>query len=675
MSDKDRRKLLEPQPVHRGWGILGSVCVGGTLLFVTLTGLVVWLGPFSVTSQMAILFHTLAGLSLLIPFTLWQLRHWRANRIAPRSASKVSAYVGFWILAANFISGLVITYQAMFGLTSSHFWTGVHRWTGILVFPLLVFHVFPRRALAGELEHEALVTTRRHYGFARRSMWMWSLGSAALLFAALIGASAFYRSASIADYTPPASFRAAPGANPFAPSNARTESRRPVPAGSISDSRACGAPGCHTAVYEEWRASAHRWSEEDQFFQAVRTATTEVQGIYATEKCGGCHAPVSMLSGYKDPTLGSATSGYREGDSCAVCHAVRQVDERGIGSYVLGIPKGYLYDHNQGCCAAFINHFVIRVYPGQHDQDYNLKIARDAGSCAPCHKEYDKVGKYPGLLEVETQYDDWKSHKWNTDRDRTRRLRCQQCHMYLERAGARSLADPYDLAVGLGLEYHNHRFAAANQHMPLALGSPGAEQQTRDVNQWLTGKTEISEIQKVWPHGSIIPIKIEALTSVRAGAALGVRVVLTNNKAGHSFPTGPLNIVRVWIELEVYDKAGKKVFHSGELDRENHIEAGSYILRPIALTESGHSILTPDIWHPQGPQFRPAINPGESESFEYRFPVPKTVSGPLLVRARLRYRKANQFFMNEVYDPDHREAPVTDLSSASEQTAVVGALP
>jgi hypothetical protein len=281
------------------------------------------------------------------------------------------------------------------------------------------------------------------------------------------------------------------------------------------------------------------------------------------------------------------------------------------------------------------------------------------------------VGKYPGLLEVETQYDDWKSHKWNTDRDPTRRLRCQQCHMYLERAAARSLADPYDLAVGLGVEYHNHRFAAANQYMPLALGSPGADEQTREVNQWLRGKTDIPEIQKVWPPGAIIPIQIEAPSSVRVGSALHVRVVLTNIKVGHSFPTGPLNIVRVWIELEVYDSAGKKVYHSGELDAENHVEAGSYILRPTALTKSGHAILTPDIWHPLGPQFRPAINPGESASFDYRSPVPRTVPGPLVARARLRYRKANQYFMNEVYDPEHREASVTDLCSASVEVAVI----
>jgi len=59
-----------------------------------------------------------------------------------------------------------------------------------------------------------------------------------------------------------------------------------------------------------------------------------------------------------------------------------------------------------------------------------------------------------------------------------------------------------------------------------------------------------------------------------------------------------------------------------EIDRENHVGPASYILRPTALTDS-EAILTPDIWHPQGPQFRPAINSGESGVYEYRFPVEK----------------------------------------------------
>jgi hypothetical protein len=244
--------------------------------------------------------------------------------------------------------------------------------------------------------------------------------------------------------------------------------------------------------------------------------------------------------------------------------------------------------------------------------------------------------------------------------------------MFVENATSQSLADPYDVAVGMSLKYHNHRFAAANQYMPLTLGSPGAEEQTREVNSWLTGKSEVPEIQRLWPLGPVVAMKIEAPQSLRAGTACDFRVVLTNSKAGHSFPTGPLNVVRVWIELEAYDNRGKKVFHSGELDRENHVEPGTYVLRPIALTESGHAILTPDIWHPVGPQFRPAINPGESEALDYRFLVPRSLTGPLVVQARLRYRKANQFFMNEVYDPDHRKAPITDISRVSEEVGVVG---
>jgi len=663
MSEQREKNLLVSGGFHGDWPVFGLVITGGTLLFVTLTGVAAWLLPFSTASQVTVLFHTGAGLLLLTPLVYWQVRHWRATRKAPRSVSKISAYAGFWVLAANLLSGAFITFQAIFAAWCSHFWIGLHRWTGVFLVPFIAFHVLPRRLNEPRRKES-------HAAPSRGWLWLGAFGVAGLLVAALAGTATVYHSAYTAAYLPPLSFRAAQGSNPFAPSYARTTSGRPLPPEIISDSRACGAPGCHAVIYDEWRASAHRWSEEDQFFQAVRIATTEVQGIKATEKCGGCHAPVSLLSGYKDPTLGRGTSGYGEGDSCVVCHAARQVDDRGIGSYVLGIPKEYLYDHDSGRLASFVSHFLIRAYPRQHDRDYDLKIARDAGSCAPCHKEYDKVGKYPDLLEVETQYDDWKQHKWNADRDVSRRLRCQQCHMNLETVARRDLADPYDLAEGLGPKYHNHRFAAANQYMPSALNSPGAEEQTRQVNLWLKGKRDIPETQRVWPQGPIVALKIEGPAAVNSGASCNLRVVLTNNKAGHSFPTGPLNIVRVWIELEAFDKTGRKVFHSGELDRENHVEPGTYVLRPIALTESGHPLLTPDIWHPEGPQFRPAINSGESETLDYRFPIPQSSAGPLVIQARLRYRKANQFFMNEVYDPDHREAPITDVCQVSKEVPI-----
>jgi len=661
-----------PQAFVREKSILGFAWVGGVLLFVALTGLVVWLLPFSMGSQMAVLFHTALGLLVLGPFVLWQLSHWLATRKSPRKARKISAYVGFWLLAASLVSGLVITWEALFAIVITHWWATVHLWTGVGALPFLFYHSLPHQQESVSGNGPLAVVTSQDYGPARRQTWKLAFGVAAVLCVLLAAGILGYRAPRFENYQPPASFKAAPGPNPFAPSHAETTTGAPVPPQAIADSRSCGASGCHTVIYEEWRASAHRWSQEDHFFQEVRSATTDVQGIESTEKCGGCHAPVSMLSGYKDPTLGKDIPGFKEGDSCIICHSVRHVDERGIGSYVLGIPEPYLYQFRESRLATVVNHFLIRVYPAQHDRDYNLKIARQAESCAPCHKEFDKVGKHPGLLQVETQYDDWKNNKWNTDPDPANRLRCQQCHMYYESVAHRAQADPYDLRVGLGLKYRSHRFAAANQYMPIAISSPGAAEQIRDVEKWLKGERLIPEIQKVWPRGPIVPIDIKAPAKVQPGETLDLQLVLTNKKVGHSFPTGPLNVVRVWIELDVRDRAGRKVFHSGRLDAENHVEAGSYVLRPIAISENGESIMTPDIWHPKGPVYRPAIAPGKSESFNYQFPVPRGAAGPLLVNARLRYRKANQFFMDAVYPRQHREAPITDISSAAVKIVVLG---
>ncbi|MBS1858781.1 MAG: hypothetical protein JST11_25645, partial [Acidobacteria bacterium] len=422
------------------------------------------------------------------------------------------------------------------------------------------------------------------------------------------------------------------------------------------------------AIYQEWRGSAHRWSGEDEFFQTVRGVMTELHGTGVTEKCAACHEPVSLFSGHKDPRLGSKSVGYHEGDSCVVCHAARKMDERGIGSYTLGTPTPYLYERSASPLARGVSRFLVRVYPAQHSLDYSLVPARKPESCAPCHKEYDVVIEQQGPVQVETQFDDWKQNKWNTDRDPAKRLYCQQCHMYLKEASEPEFADPYDARVGLGRKHRNHDFAAANQYMPRALASPDSEGQIRRVEQWLRGEQKVPEIAKVWPDGPVIATGIAVPRDPKPGEESDLQISLTNRKAGHGFPTGPLNIVRAWLEVTVRDSAGREIFHSGKLDAENHIEDGSYILKPIAIDPRGNIIMEPDIWHPKGPRYRPAVEPGKTDTFDYRFRVPRDAHGPLSVQARLRYRKANQFFVDSVYPGMHRTLPVTDVSSA---TAIV----
>lgn len=226
------------------------------------------------------------------------------------------------------------------------------------------------------------------------------------------------------------------------------------------------------------------------------------------------------------------------------------------------------------------------------------------------------------------------------------------------------------MKIGLGLEYRSHRFAAANQLMPQAISSPGAAVQIREVGKWLHGERVVPEIQKVWPRGPIVPIEIKVPAAVKPGGIVNLQLVLPNKKIGRSFPTGPLSVVRVWIELDVRDQARNEVYRSDGLDALNHLEAGTYALRPITITEDGRSIMAPEIWHPNGPNYRPAIAPEKSESFDYRFRVPRQVEGPLVVNAHLRYHKANQFFIDAVYPYQNRKGPIADISSDTVRVSI-----
>jgi len=636
---------------ERSW--LNFGLVGGLLGFVIASGLAIRLLPFSGFAQILVLFHTVAGIAAAVVFPIWLLSHWLGARQAPRRPRKVSAYIGFWLLASCSVAGFVVTWQALFRLYMSHGWAQFHLWTCAAAIPFLAYHLVPESRTADSQP-------------GRRRMWKW----VAAVFAVPIALSGMLAALG-ATRQPDIRPSRVSSSNPFAPSNAATENGRPLPVAHLANSESCGEAGCHTAIYNEWRANAHRWSAQDQFFQTVRSVMTELHGRTVTEKCAACHEPVSLLSGHKDPTLGSHALGYREGDSCVICHAVRKVDERGIGSYVLRVPRHYLYDGSTTPLARQVNHFLIRAYPAQHSHDYSLAPVRQPESCAPCHKEYDVIVARQGPVQVETQFDDWKQGKWNRESDPHKRLHCQQCHMYYV---ADALADPYDLKVGLGRKHRNHFFAAANQFMPEALGSPDAASQIQRVSEWLQGWRIVPEIQPTWPRGPVIALKINAPAAAARGSQVRLAAVLTNNKAGHGFPTGPLNIVRAWLELTVRDAAGKEIFHSGLLDAAQHIESGSYVLKPLAIDLHDRMLMEPDLWHPNGPRYRPAILPGHSEACDYEFRVPPGARGPLAVEARLRYRKANQFFMDSVYPGANRTAPITDVSSASASIRLAGGL-
>src|SRR5487761_421569 len=259
--------------------ILGFGWIGGALVFVVLTGLGVWFLPFSVAVQMTVVFHALCGLALLLPLTLWQLRHWLAARKTPRRFRKMSAYAGFWLLSLSSLAGLIMTVEALLGPGISHLWMRIHLWGGVLALPFLAYHIYPRSPWCEEVQGDPLMASLQPDGGPARRIWRHAAGTATGLILVLGTACLVYRTPfAYRDYAPPTKEQRLLGRNPFIPSNASTASGRPIAPQILADSKSCGASGCHTAIYHEWLASAHHWSAEDQFFQAVRSAVVRVQG-------------------------------------------------------------------------------------------------------------------------------------------------------------------------------------------------------------------------------------------------------------------------------------------------------------------------------------------------------------------------------------------------------------
>jgi hypothetical protein len=115
--------------------------------------------------------------------------------------------------------------------------------------------------------------------------------------------------------------------------------------------------------------------------------------------------------------------------------------------------------------------------------------------------------------------------------------------------------------------------------------------------------------------------------------------------------------------VRVTDRTGRVIFHSGELLPNDHLEPGTFVLKAEGINAEGQEIVRHDLWHYVGAKWKRAIFPGYSDTYEYHFAAPRNIQGPLTIAARLRYRKANQYFMDFAFPGRRPETPITDLSS------------
>ena len=702
---------------------------GGFLLFETVTGFCVWLMPFALGAQFMLLAHTVAGVAMIVPYAIYQTRHWRTVSQQGFSHHKVTGYASFAALLICIVSGGVLTWQATAATRIDYGWDVVHIGSGIATVALLAVHlgsIVVRDVRRGTATADLLRRARRVWGL--RSTLI-----AVVLALLTLGWRAAYTHPDLS-WELPSDYSMSYGDNPFAPSLANTTSGALHPR-ALSGSASCGQSGCHEQIYEEWLPSAHRFASTDVAFQAVQKVMAENEGPDSTRYCAGCHDPIALFSGSKniyDEDLSSP--GAEEGVSCVACHRLIQTDLEGNASYVMSQPDYYAYELDESPLGKFLSAFLIRAYPRRHVEQYSLPLLKSPEYCAACHKQFidEEINDF-GWVQLQNQFDNWRKSHWNREGEPSREAfcsdcherkgvdvpegasgrctaistSCRECHMRLVDSSDPASGDIHDLVRREHDKKHrDHRFIGANQFMPTVLGLKGHKKQVSLTEAWLRGEAVIPEIAHKWPElskeylqsnarvptpherpsGPVLPIRIRVEGGkITPGKPVKYAVDILSRKVGHDFPTGPLDVIQCWVETEVVDAKGNTLYHSGRLTETGFIEKGSVIFKAEGVDAQGNLIDRHNLWELVGARFKRSLFPGYTDTARFEFtcpdqvskqktipgatnysvPVPEDVAGPVTVRARLLYRKINQHLLNIVTGKTDVRAPVTEIDSTT----------
>ncbi len=671
-----------------GWLEILSRATAGILLFELTSGLAITFGPFHPAIEWSLILHTLAGLVAIAPLGWYCVRHWRKYSEQALSDVLLLGYIAMGALGVCVVTGLWVTAQGVFGVRTSAPIRYIH-----LISTLLF--------VAATVPHLVISFWRRRSAETQRAAAGWlAAGSVATAIGAAVIAALTLAYSGVKYHNQfPADYNFAFGSNrPFAPSLAHTSTNGAFDPRSLAGSESCGASGCHTEIYNEWKTSAHRYAAMDPIFQAIQNVMAKQNGPESTRYCGGCHDPISLFSGTKNIFVEKLTGfqGYNEGISCLACHSIQKTDIQGNANYTVWQPDEYLWewsaDHTVGAMA---RNFLIRSWPAQHNR-LSKRMYKKPEYCAACHKQFiDQEVNRVGWVQLQNQYDNWAASHWNHKGDARTTVECRECHM--------PLVDSKDPAAGDSSDYNrspddhkhrSHRFLAANNFVPALLRLDGADRHVELTTQWLQGHIDIPEIRNKWAEGPVVKLRVEAPSTAKRGRTIPIRVIMTSNKVGHDYPTGPLDMIQSWVELRVEDDKGDLIFSSGQRDERNFLPPGTFLFKAEPVDQYGNLIDRHNLWEMVGVRYRRSLFPGYSDTVEYNvmcpsgnpavpaakvpaareFLVPVNSRGGMLrITAKLRYRKIDQFLLNYTLgEKSGLTAPVVDIDIATAQVCVVG---
>ena len=669
---QDRRGRAYTPAVGRGlrpwlWSLLGGFALlGANGAYLASVSAMTW--ATGVTQQtyfymLMVGLHLALGFLFVVPLVVFGLAHWATSWKRP---NKSAVRFGLALLACSvvvLISGIILVRQVgPFEVRDPNV-RRVGYWLHIAA-PLLAIGLYIKHRLAGP---------RIHWQYARR------LGGAVAVVIVAMG---------ILHAQEPRTFGVKgprEGSKYFFPSEAVTATGNFIPAKTLMMDDYCLR--CHKDAYDGWFHSAHHFSSFNNQAYLVSVRETRKVSIErdgdtrAARWCAGCHDPVPFFSGqFDDPKFDDVNNPTSQaGITCTACHAITHVNStRGNADYTIEEPQHYPFATSENKVLQWVNETLVKAKPEMHKRTFLKPAIKGAEFCSTCHKVGlpFALNHYKDFLRGQNHYDTFllsgvsghgaKSFYYPP----VAKGNCIDCHMNLVAStdfGAKDFDDKP------GREIHNHLFLGANTGLAAIRGEP--EIAAKQAN-YLKDKKVRVDLFALRDGGSIDgallgPLRPEVPT-LDPGKPYLVEAVVRTLGLGHPFSQGTVDSNEIWVELIA--KVGDKVVgHSGGIDPDGTVDPYSHFINVYMLDRFGKRIDRRNAQDIFVPLYNKQIPPGAGQVVHFGLDVPEGLAGPIVLEAKVNYRKFDRKYMDIVYGPGKGpELPITLMAQDSVALPVRG---
>lgn len=352
----------------------------------------------------------------------------------------------------------------------------------------------------------------------------------------------------------------------------------------------CGV--CHPDQLAEWETSRHAFSGVDPVMHRMAA----LAGTEIAAGCKQCHAPAQQ----RVERLGArATPDFsQDGLNCDVCHSMSEAPPVATVQFMRDIdPSGPKYANLDSPVSNPAHASEQRTWYSQ------------SRACASCH-QFDLSNG----TRLENTFIEWEASVLAG-----MGVHCQACHMPTYTGQAAK-----DGPVRGNL--HRHRW----------VGPDYAYTEFRQIDL----EAQKNDIRELLENSVRVDVE-EMPATVAAGASLDFGIRVTNDRTGHSIPSGVSFAREMWLAITVRDANGAIVYESGRLAANGDLPSASEdpdLTGFFARMYDAGGAPTPFAWLADTIDESGMLRYLESRRADYRVAVPDATPGPLTVELALRFR-------------------------------------